>query len=403
MSNLLSSLRWVFLALAATTIIPGCKQSAAPASEAPDKPAPSATLDANDPEACRPCHATVVEEFLTSMHAKSHHTTDPIFAGVRAIRMAKEGADIGQKCATCHSPSVPTRGLTCGTCHAVASVQPGVRGHKALTPAEPGLLLGPHDLTDSGARGPHQIGNAPAHMKDGRTLCLACHDSLPNAQKLPLCDTGAEHKALPAGSTQSCTSCHMPRVDGPSGAMASHKKDHASHRFLGAHHLWGGKGNNSSKSTFIAEHLGLTASLEGTTLSARLVNKTGHSFPTGFPGRLAIVTAEAKDAAGTKVWKGPGPGPATEAASHVMKKVYVDDQGKPTLAPYGVRIAVDTRLKPAETRVFSWTLPESAAQAQVSVVFRLLPPPLAKKLKLAGQRLAEPRTIITVQAVKASR
>jgi|GEM_PF-1281393 len=395
--RLLLGLLALALALTACKGDDGNKTPAPTAGEA--KPAGHPTVDMDNPESCRPCHETVVEEWSTSMHARAHHSKDPIYAGVRAVRMRREGAEIADACANCHTPRAKSpddpkaiHGVTCATCHNVASVAPEKLGAKALTWAEPTMIYGAGDLEPGAAGGSHGSGKAPPHMKDGESLCLACHDRLGNPHDIPICDTGNEHRM--AGDTrEKCTTCHMPKVDGPSGVVAANKASHSSHAFLGPHRAWYQK-----DASFFAKNLELKATLGGeggNALTVTLDNKTGHSFPSGFPGRFAMVKATGLDASGKEVWTSPGPPPRTKSARHVMKKVYVTAEGKPTLAPYGVKMAVDSRLKPAEKRTLTWSVPAEVAEVNVALVFRLLPPPLAKKLGLQKALEAEPRVVLT--------
>ena len=70
------------------------------------------------------------------------------------------------------------------------------------------------------------------------------------------------------------------------------------HAFLGPHHAW-----YHDDSTFLASSVDLLAELDGQTATVTLVNQTGHAFPSGFPGRMAVVMVKGLDAQGTAVWK----------------------------------------------------------------------------------------------------
>ena len=75
-------------------------------------------------------------------------------------------------------------------------------------------------------------------------------------------------------------------------------------------------------------------------------------------------------------------------------KRYVDAAGKPTLAPWAVRLARDSRLTPDETRTLGFAPPQAVVRVRVELVMRLLPPPLAKQLGLEGTLEAEPRVVL---------
>jgi hypothetical protein len=341
-------------------------------------PAMAAALDFDDPATCEGCHEAVVTEWRESMHARAHHDRDPIYGGVRAIRLAKEGPGIAKACATCHTPRYQDRpddpraavGVGCAACH------------NALVHAPAMALLGPHDLP-AGASEAHATGAAPARMKDGTRLCLDCHEELIGKSGVPICTTGPEHAA--GGARGTCVSCHMPRVSGPAGAAAE-RGDHASHTFPGPHRAW-----LQDDPAPLAAALDLAATFEGSQLVVTVANKTGHAVPTGFPGRLMALTCAGVDAAGAEVWTCP---PAR------LAKVYHDAAGQPTLAPYGVKLASDTRLTPGETRTLRFDVPAAVARVTVTAVARLIPPPMADKLGLTGELEAEPRAFAKVEVVR---
>jgi hypothetical protein len=323
------------------------------------KPTP---VDLRDPEACSACHPHLVAEWKESMHARSHHDRDPIYAGIRGIRMKKEGANIAKACAGCHTPGFEAEpnadkavvGVGCATCH------------NAKVGARPGQLLGPNDVA-VGATKAHETGPAHASIADGTTLCMECHASLESPKGLSMCATGAEHEATPSEDRLSCSSCHMPRVAGAATTDGA-KPDHASHAFLGPHRAW-----YQDDPAFLASAISASATFDGARLVVEVANATGHAFPTGFPGRQAVVTCVGRDRAGAEVWK---------CEPRPMGKTYVDADGKPTLAPYAESLASDTRIAPGATQTFAFDPPPEVARATVTVSMRLLPPPLAKKLGL---------------------
>lgn len=362
--------------------------------------APHADLDLNDPSECASCHAAVVEEWRTSMHAHAHHEDDPLYAAMRSFRMEREGEALASRCANCHGPRDPANpdsevarvGVGCASCHQVASIDRGDgsrMGARALTYAEDDTLRGPHDV-DADAPAPHGVGDAAPWMTDGRTLCLACHDAARNPQGVASCTTGAEHAQ--AEGDRSCTSCHMPEVQGASGAVST-RETHRSHAFLGPHHLWreGDAGDD-----FMASAVTATPTLEGTTLAVTLQNETQHAMPTGFPGRMVIVRAIGFDDAGEEVWRSFRENPMAEDPDAVLNKVYVDGEGEPTMPPYATDLARDNRLRPGEERRLEWTVPDAVSRAEIQLLFRLLPPPAARTLGLAESPVAEARPSLTV-------
>lgn len=319
--------------------------------------------DLEDPESCRPCHQNVLEEWSESAHAQA--ATDPIFLGVKKLR-AKREADLERKCAACHSPR--SKGVTCFACHGPMSIDlRRGRGARAMTFSKDRTLYGPlaSDLSEGLV---HKSARAP-HIEDGRTLCFACHSDLSNPSGVPLCQTVTEWRG--ARTDRTCVDCHMGQSDGPSGA-ASSRKVHTSHLFGGPRRLW------SQTSTAIAARgmVEIDGSLSGRTLELSLKNKTGHAFPSGFPGRQATVEVS------SGIWR----------HVFVLGKKHVDAQGKPTIAAYAAKIASDTRLLPMEQRAVQIRVPQRTKQVRVRLTLRLLPLALAGKIGLEGA-LTEPRVV----------
>ncbi len=338
-------------------------------------------VDIRDPAACERCHPTIVAEWTTSMHARAHHSRDPIYAGVRAIRAEKEGDAILKACAGCHTPgfeadpnaAAAAVGVGCATCH------------NERVDAAPGQLLGPNDVSD-GATTAHGTGPAHAALTDGTSVCMTCHASLDSPSGLSMCATGAEHATLAGDDQKSCASCHMPQVDGPA-TMHAPATEHASHAFLGPHMAW-----YQNDASFAASAVEVTATLSGRTLAIAVVNKSGHSFPTGFPGRMAIVSCVGRDGDGTEVWK---------CEPRPLGKKYVDDSGAPTLAPYAAKLASDTRIAPGATLAFEVETPAAVTDVDVMVSLRLVPPPLADKLGLTDAPEGQPVQLVKVAAQQA--
>lgn len=359
----------------------------------PPTPAPAAAaIDIDDPQACAGCHAAVVAEWEESMHARAHHTNDPIYAGLRTLRMEKQGAEIADKCAQCHTPRAVGDGdqpaglvgVSCATCHNVAAVHldGGKKGAVALEWAEPGVLRGPHDIAE-GAPAPHGTGAAAPHLTDGQSVCLACHARTTNPAGLDACTTGPEHEAYTGA--ERCTDCHMPTVEGPAGAVSA-RDSHASHRFLGPHRAW-----LQDDPSFLGEALEVSAAFDedAGAVVVSLTNLTGHAFPNGFPGGTAAVVISGLDAAGAVVWEG---------APSTLNKVYTDDEGAPTMPPFATVLRQDTRLKTGEQRAIRWEVPAEVVSVEVGVRFFLLPPPAAKALGLSASPEAAPETIASATA-----
>lgn len=348
---------------------------------------PTAALNPDDPSSCAPCHAAVVGEWQESMHSRAHHDNDPIYGAMRELRMARQGEQVAGKCAQCHTPRDPANdasevahtGVSCATCHAAESVGEGL-GAQALHFADGATFYGPSELA-AGASPVHGTGGTRPHLADGRTLCLTCHDAMKNPSDAPTCTTGPES----ADSEASCTSCHMPLVEAASGSV-DRDAQHRSHQFAGPHRAW-----YQDDPSMLAQAVDLSARLDGGKVHITLANQTGHAFPTGFPGRTAVVRATGFDAEGNEVWHNIESDPMAERPDAVLNKVYVDDAGSPTLPPFAARLARDNRLTAGETRELAWDVPAAVDRVDVKLVFLLLPGPAVAALGLEGTPEATPR------------
>lgn len=370
--------------LIAGLAVPACIQEHP---KPPPKPAPPAPIDVDVVANCQNCHQAVFAEWAQSAHALAHPSKDPIFAAVRTARIEKEGEQVANACAGCHTPRAANKpdapfaehGVTCAGCHAVAKIKPGAKGAAAFEWAKGRVLYGPHQPGDEGAK-VHEGGQVPPHMRDGNTLCLACHGELKGKQGVPVCTTGPEWAEVEGGKT--CVDCHMPMVEGASGSLTTLDK-HRSHRFWGPRSAW-----NEAKLDFVASGVKLSGAFDEGKLNVELSNTSQHAMPSGFPGRVVVVLAVGFDAEGKEVWK---------ADPVLLNKVYVDAEGKPVLPPYATKLAKDSRLKPNETRKMSFDVPKTVKKAQVRIAYRLLPPPLAKMLKLDGAPLAGVKPVTKIE------
>jgi hypothetical protein len=347
--------------------------------------APSVVLDANDPQTCRACHEQVVTEFSESLHTRAHHSKDPLYGALRAVRTTKQGPHIPGVCSNCHNSrdgvdhesKAAQAGVTCATCHQVDGVHAvdGKNGIATVQVAADKTFRGPHDVAN-GTSPVHATGAALPELVDGSTLCLACHGEEKNAAGVSTCTTGPEYVASKDG--RSCTSCHMPEVQGPSGAVTT-RASHRSHAFAGPHqqHRLGGPG-------LLDGAVKLSGRFDGDVVVAAVENTSPHGFPTGFPARVAMLELRALDAAGKELGKNLQSDPMKDHPEAVFNRGYVDAEGKPSLAPFAAKQVRDARLKPGETREVRWTTPAGTQQVEARVRFFLLAPFAAKLLDYTG-------------------
>ncbi len=342
-------------------------------------------LDADDPSTCEACHSAVVAEWRESQHARANHASDGVYAALRALRTEKQGPGIPEKCATCHNPrdtkdhdSAPARtGVSCATCHQIDGVhlEDGKKGVAALTTTKDVRFRGPHDIAD-GTSPVHASGPSLPELKDGKTLCLACHGEEKNPAGVTTCSTGTEHAS--SGETKPCTSCHMDEVQGPSGPVSS-RTTHRSHRFRGSLLAL-----RSGQPGILAEAVELSGAFEGKRFVAKLENRTGHAYPTGFPGRTAMLEIRGLDAKGEEVYKNLASDPMKDHPEAVLNMAFVDADGKPALAAFATKQVRDNRLKPAETRSIGVDIPDTVAKVELRLRFVVVPGPLAKAISYEG-------------------
>lgn len=360
------------------------------------------TVDPDDPDACAQCHAQIVSEWKESMHARSHHAKDPIYGGVHGLVAKKLGADTAKACARCHNPRDPDEptspagalGVSCATCHMLDDVHVGTgkSGADALVFASEVRMRAGHDMAP-GSSPAHQTGPAPEFIKDRETLCLACHDAATNPGGVTTCATGAEFEGR-AAKEKGCIDCHMPRIEGPGGEVGS-RSEHARHVFLGPHRAW-----YEQDSSFLAEAVSLETTFAEAGLQVTITNRSGHGFPTGFPGRTAVLMVIGKDAAGEVVWRNIENDPMKESPDSVFNKVYVDEEGKPTMPVFSASMKRDNRLKPAEVRTLTFEVPESVATVDSKLFLHLVPKAAHEKIGIAGELEAEPRLVTTAVATR---
>lgn len=355
------------------------------------------TVDPDNPDACAECHANIVAEWKQSMHAKAHHDSDPIYGGVLAKVKDKLGEDTAKSCARCHNPRDAENpnspagklGVSCASCHMLDEVHVGQGkvGVEALVFADVVRMRAGHDMAE-GSSPAHKTGKAPEFVKDRKTVCLACHDVSSNPSGVTTCATGAEFEDR-AAKDKGCIDCHMPRIPGPGGEVGS-RSEHARHVFLGPHRAW-----YFDDAEFLSTAVALKGTLGPTGLDVTLTNETGHAFPTGYPGRVAVLQAEGKNAAGEVVWKNIEKDPMTESPDSVFNKVYVDAEGNKTMTVFSKSMQRDNRLKPAEARTLKFEVPETVATVELKVVMRLVPTGAHDKLGIAGKVESEPRVVTT--------
>ena len=145
----------------------------------------------------------------------------------------------------------------------------------------------------------------------------------------------------------------------------------------------------------MASGVELGGEITGETVVVTLRNKSGHGFPSGFPGRMAVVVMRGLDGSGQEIWRNIHDDPMKEHPAAVLNKVYVDADDKPVLPPYGVKLARDSRLGADETRSIRSIVPPTVAKVELELRLWLLPPAASKAIGIADSPEAKPVLIAT--------
>ena len=363
-----------------------CAKAPAPEPSPPTKPKPPLKVELSDqPETCRACHPTIYDEWIETTHAQSHHSKDPLFAAVRQLRVAQEGAAVSEACGQCHYPrstaapdtAAARTGVSCATCHNVRALREGAGqyGARRLLWALPDQYVGPHAPKKKNVEA-HRLAPVPEFMKDSEKLCRACHESVGELPGVPLCASGHEW-SKPTGN-QNCVSCHMPLADGP-GTVDGKPAYHRSHRFVGPR-----SGARHAKSAPIPRGVEVTAELKGRRLRVKVVNKTTHTYPSGYPGRWLILNAEGYDANGRPLWIG----------TTRFNRSLLDQSGQLALSNGpNVEVSSDRRLQPGETRTFDWEVSPGVQRAAGALELHLLSASMAERLGVTSSTLLRTTSI----------
>lgn len=391
---------YVFPAMLALVFLCACEKQEAVVSNSKDhviqEPPVEPSIDLDDPESCKGCHGTVYEEWAESMHSHAHHDKDPVFGAMRTLRIKKQGAGIADQCVKCHNPRSPDRpdepagkvGVSCAGCHLVKQVhlQAGQVGVEVLSYDKTGAMHSARKLLKD-ASSAHLMGAPLSGMQDGVTLCLACHNQTKSPSGAPACTTGPEYKSAAntsAHDAQTCVSCHMPEVEGSAGAVSA-RPTHRSHQFTGPHRAW-----YQDDTSGLAQAVEVSSSFQDDELRVELTNKSGHAFPSGFPGRMMILKVEGMNAQGEVTWRNFKDNAMQEAPGSVFNKVYHDRQGKPVPAALADKLVRDTRLKPDEQRELIFGVSKEVVRVRIKLLYFLLPPPLSNTLGLSALPEARP-------------
>jgi nitrate/TMAO reductase-like tetraheme cytochrome c subunit len=309
-------------------------------------------------DTCSTCHMP-----MQRFQARAENQSGEVFRYLESIRSGAATVEPEAKLEDAADPkaTLAADGVSCTLCHQVrpdnfgqeSSLDGGFVIDLTKKPEER-EIFGPFDVDKGRTRIMHSVtGFTPTkadHIKQSE-LCATCHTLLTRA----LDDKGNPAGTLPEQvpyqewqhsdyvETNSCQSCHMPRVAGDAPITSVHSQTHqdvSRHVFVGGNaFLLRILKDHSKELGVIAtedeleasakrteEHLGTqTASVEiknAAVAAGRLdfgvtvTNKAGHKFPTAYPARRAWLHVVVRDSRGGVVFESGSPRPDGSVAGN---------------------------------------------------------------------------------------
>jgi hypothetical protein len=253
------------------------------------------------------CHREIAEEWLTSLHSRAFRDAHFVTEIEKVPEAEREG-----KCFTCHAPeAVRTKGLGQTPGFRTDMREVGVDCMVCHTNPKGKI----HAPFRSGAS-PHDVEVDPQHKTEA--LCASCHEAFGTVSEFR--QTGF------AKEGQTCSTCHMPRVERPVARGGKPK--------MVARHIWLGGNNPEMLKKAVKLEAGVTP--DGT-VTAKISNiGAGHKFPTGIEYHQAALVVTVTDATGKEIFS---------------KTELIADQTKSG--------GTDNRINPGETRTV--TIPTGVA------------------------------------------
>ncbi|MBF0341226.1 MAG: cytochrome c family protein [Magnetococcales bacterium] len=391
--------------------------SAAPLS-ASETPAESGRPPLNHvPSAnCGECHQDIYLQWQGSMHAKSTALTDPIHGAVYRMEAGDPSEEgVTHKvtksfpaCLQCHAPIAArdkttkldakpmyAEGVNCVACHTMTAFK-GIQGEDGK------LTLGAsaYEYSKDSLIGPEGAfnGNKPVKAPGGDNepkvnafthkanaplfkssdICLGCHQTMVNPQKLAVCTIGdlllgkevkeTKVKGKEVKETRdivapTCQSCHMPVVNGFVSHEIAGGHDPEKVRKSVALSMFTTEGENKLKATII------------------LKNTLLHTMPNSAPFRNLVLKVTALNDKGEVVWSNFKEDPDKEDPQSLMILKLVNNEGQPVMPPQATKVGGDTRLKPGEKRVLYYNVPPAGVKTvRAELYYNLITKPMKEKI-----------------------
>lgn len=330
-------------------------------------------------ETCGRCHRDILQAWKTSTHATA--LENPLFQDAMEAAVEELGPKTRFTCLTCHAPTVQHsgdtelvrktswEGVTCDFCHSLKTVS-FVAGVPRLSVAFDGVKTGP--LKDA-ASGAHGVAFSPIHVNS--LVCAPCHE-FRNPAGLPVLTTYSEWQTSAYAKKEvHCQSCHMfltaAKVVDPKIKRTPETTVNL-HQMPGAHSI-------DQLNKAIGTRLTTARRDDTLEVSVEVTNRgAGHMVPTGSPLRRLLLEVRVA---------------ASDGKSFQQERVYrraaFNAQGREIEREYqvlvqGARFGEDTRLKPDERRVESFTFPvprnvAASVRTQFWYYYSPLPGPAQQK------------------------
>ncbi|MBF0214373.1 MAG: cytochrome c family protein [Magnetococcales bacterium] len=385
---------------------------------------------------CGECHQEIYQQWQSSMHAKSTALTDPIHGAVYRMEAgdpSEEGVthkvtNSFPACLQCHAPIAArdkttkldakpmySEGVNCVACHTMTAFK-GIQGDdgklqlgasayeysKDSLQGPEGVFNGKQPVLSPGG-GPEPKVNAFQHrarseLFKSSDICLGCHQTMVNPQKVPVCTIGDLLLGKEVKETKvkgkmvkesrdvvvpTCQSCHMPVLNG-----------FASHEVLGGHDP-----EKVRKSVAVT----LSAKEDGgkiaTTIS--LKNTLLHSMPSSAPFRNMVLKVSALNDKGEVVWSNFKENPDKEDPQAFMILKLVNNEGHPVMPPQATKLGTDTRLKAGEKRQFHYSVPAAGVKTvRAELFYNLITKPMMEKIgDSLPEELKKPALVGRAEAV----
>jgi hypothetical protein len=370
--------------------------------------APELNAKYHDSSKCKSCHASIVKEWSTSYHARSHYKSDEYLRKTMDYYARKTHNPINAVkvlCAACHNPRVAvtstdinykidvlmgldknskvnkavndemlSEGVNCLVCHNVDAINdhlpPEKRGVHRIKWNPVGIMSGP--LED--AKSPyHKTQYRDFFGKDPKELCLVCHANDRSIENLVFANTKQEYK----DTKKQCADCHMsPKKEGiASNLPIDHGKPKRrmvrEHGFVGAHTTW-----------LWEDALTLEAVKKGNGFVVKIDNPNPHNIPTGFGARELILDVTYRS--GSKII-------GTKSIS--MTQNYKDKRGHPTIPHLAKEMTDDVSVPARGSKTLKVPMMQGSGQVTFELYYRLVNDEVRKLLKLEEPQWSEKKFI----------